>query len=750
MALPAGSAVEKSFTLTPPETFRGPLTWRFTVDKVAHNFYAGAVGPSAAQAEWLGMNYDSRQNAETAIRLLKDFRFGGVRLWAAHRELPYQGFRDVPIFKKNGFYVMLCLSLGGVAPSYLVPLDFTAWQANLSREAGKVKGLVDCYEVLNETNIWRGRTPLTEPDKYEEMTPAANTRVIKAAAEALRKADPATKIGGPASCHTDINWTASLLKLGVAPYLDIITEHPYRELPELPDYEEDIHSLRAVLDRYREGFPLIASEAGERGICIFADEEIPQFERERTAYNLRMMLIALANGYRQYHHFNIDLSSGGTSWGVTLTGNPENGTLPRPAPVLYALRNAADRLGGNVTPAGRVRLGSSYRCYLFDRGDRRVAALWKWNGKPTVFRLPKGVRAEAFDVMGNPLDLDSLTLSGQPIWLESGLPAKEFAGVLEQARLEDGVGFPDARLVVTGAREFGIELANSGRTPMSGEIRILTPNVARTEKAAFAAIPGEGRQTVRFEAVEPIRPADRQVEVAVSVSGKEERKLTFNLRSILVPRAKKPLKIDGNLSDWPADSEFARLDAKNAVGTGKGDAQVLKRTNADLRLAWDDDFLYLAATTDKPECVANTISPSRLWSGDGLQIAFDPLRNATPELAGYQDDDYEFSAGLFEGKPVVYMHNAATARHDSVDKPLGIAPSVRCAIRTEGGKTVYELAFPRLLVSPFRLRPDSAMRFNIIVNVNDGKERVGWLELTPGIGQQPKRPGLFTDLVLLK
>ncbi|MPN26033.1 hypothetical protein SDC9_173455 [bioreactor metagenome] len=96
------------------------------------------------------------------------------------------------------------------------------------------------------------------------------------------------------------------------------------------------------------------------------------------------------------------------------------------------------------------------------------------------------------------------------------------------------------------------------------------------------------------------------------------------------------------------------------------------------------------------------------------------------------------------------MHCAAAARHDSVDKSLGVVPHVRSAIRTANGKTVYELAFPRLLVSPFRLQPDSAMRFNVIVNVNDGKERVGWLELTPGIGQQPKRPGLFTDLVLLK
>ena len=128
---------------------------------------------------------------------------------------------------------------------------------------------------------------------------------------------------------------------------------------------------------------------------------------------------------------------------------------------------------------------------------------------------------------------------------------------------------------------------------------------------------------------------------------------------------------------------------------------------------------------------------------------FDPLRNATKELQGYQDDDYEFAAGLWQGRPVVYMHRAAAALYDSVDKQLGVVPAVKSAIRVENGRTVYELAFPRLLVSPFRLQAGSAMRFSVLVNVNNGKGRAGWLELTPGIGQTPKLPGNFIDLILL-
>ena len=41
------------------------------------------------------------------------------------------------------------------------------------------------------------------------------------------------------------------------------------------------------------------------------------------------------------------------------------------------------------------------------------------------------------------------------------------------------------------------------------------------------------------------------------------------------------------------------------------------------------------------------------------------------------------------------------------------------------------------------------MRVNILVNIGNRKGRAGYLQLTPGIGEAPKRPGLFMDLVLL-
>ena len=138
-----------------------------------------------------------------------------------------------------------------------------------------------------------------------------------------------------------------------------------------------------------------------------------------------------------------------------------------------------------------------------------------------------------------------------------------------------------------------------------------------------------------------------------------------------------------------------------------------------------------------------------LFLGDGVQIAMDTIRNATPGQIGFQDDDFEYSIGNLNGKPVVYRHFASAPSYDSLEKQIGIAQDVKAEISVKDGKTIYEIAFPRRAVSPFRLEPGSAMRINVLVNIANAKGRAGYLELTPGIGAA-KQPGKFMDLILEK
>ena len=341
----------------------------------------------------------------------------------------------------------------------------------------------------------------------------------------------------------------------------------------------------------------------------------------------------------------------------------------------------------------------------------------------------------------------TLELDEFPVYLETAAAVdelKQWIGALELG----GTRPLDAALEVSGESSFQIRLFNGSNRPVSGRVKVLTPNVVKgaTERE-FPAIPAEESRSVEFQTVTGITPTDRPFELEVIPAGGAARRVRFNLRSILVPKLANAPSVDGRDREWSKMVPL-RLTSAQAVRLAPWTPQE-DRIQAEMRLGWDENYLYLVMAVDKADVVESAVGPSGLWNGDSLQIAFDPLRNATKDLQGYQDDDYEFAVGLWQGKPVVYMLRAAAALYDSVDKQLGVVPSVKSAIRVENGRTVYELAFPRLLVSPFRLQAGSAMRFSLLVNVNNGRGRAGWLELTPGIGQTPKQPGNFIDLVLL-
>ena len=352
--------------------------------------------------------------------------------------------------------------------------------------------------------------------------------------------------------------------------------------------------------------------------------------------------------------------------------------------------------------------------------------------------------------MGTPVDSDKVIIDEYPSYLESSLSAESLGKTIASGVSASDIFPLDVNLIIKGQESFAIKLSNKTGKPVSGKIDVLNQGiVAGKQSDEFSTIAAESNGMVTLKTVKTIGPSNMPVKLLITVNGGKTKKVEFNLRSLLVPYAAKKLTIDGNISDWPKTAKPLSLNSANAVKL-KGWAATDNKLTAQVRLAWDNDYLYVAVCDNKTSYVENPRSSTSLWRGDGLQIAYDTLHNATPKTVGYQDDDYEFSVGKFKGKSLVFMHNSAAATYDSLDKPVGFVPGVKRSIKTTSTGTVYELAFPRLLVSPFRLEPDSSMRFNIILNINNGKDRIGWLELAPGIGQMPKKPGSFMDIVLTK
>ena len=99
----------------------------------------------------------------------------------------------------------------------------------------------------------------------------------------------------------------------------------------------------------------------------------------------------------------------------------------------------------------------------------------------------------------------------------------------------------------------------------------------------------------------------------------------------------------------------------------------------------------------------------------------------------------EHLARLADGRPQSFIWEA----------PAGFpaeaaARSIRLTTHRDDGKqvTAYraKLSFDSFGLSPEKLR--NGIRFNLLVNDNDGEGRDGWLQLAPGIGDE-KDPGKF-------
>ena len=738
----AKGTAKRTVSVTPPENLRGAANLLFNVGGKQAGVYFGVAEKPGKLSHRIGVNYTpGSSNIHKAIPLLKDFRIGALRLWSTYRATPNTGFRDVEEFHKNGFYLMMCYGSEGFAPWPMIPKDFTAWRKKLNGFAAQYRGKIQIYEMLNETNIWGGRMKNPDPSKYYEMTPEVNALVIRELSEAVKAGDPDAKVAGPASCHTDIAWTSSMLAKGGAKGLDVITEHPYRQLPELPDYEPELQTLQKVADKYKPGFPVTATEAGERSFSLFPDNNrIPGFERQRVAYNTRMMLIGFGNGLQQYYHFTFTMDFEGCGWGFLLQGNPDNGRQPMPAPVMFACKNAADRLE-DAKPAGRVKLGFNYRCYIFDRGDKRVAALWKWNGKPTRTPLPAELKnAAVYDVMGTEIKSGEIELSEFPVYLETELSAAELATAIRKTDLNAGTNLFDANAIVVAEREIKVRILNLGTKPLAGTVETLG------RKQSFPAIAPEEFGEVSFRLPSPVSLKNNTVQATVRTGSGAEKKFRWNLRAILAPRAEKAPVIDGDLSDWNAQAKEIPLSLRTRLKPWTSAEDAIR---ANAQLMWDDAHLYLGVTVFKRDNVESPVGVSGLWHGDGIQFAFDPIRNALKEVKDYQDDDFEYAAALVSGKPVIFRTKASAATYDSLEKEIGLLQDVPVAIRRYPDRTIYEFAFPRQSVSPFRLESGSSMRMNVLVNIGTKNGRAGFLQLTPGIGENPKRPGLFMDLVLM-
>ncbi len=258
------------------------------------------------------------------------------------------------------------------------------------------------------------------------------------------------------------------------------------------------------------------------------------------------------------------------------------------------------------------------------------------------------------------------------------------------------------------------------------------------------AIAPEGKTEVLFDTLRPI--GMEPVPLKAEIDGKQ---FEFQLKGLTAAHLKKDPVIDGDLGDWKDIPAITLTAAENASRHIPWTPEE-KQTKAELRFAWNTNGFYMAVTVFKKGFhPVDENGTGSTWLGDGIQIGMDTLKNAVSG-AGYQDDDFEYDIAMFKGRPLVNRGRGSLAIHDSLSKKIGPADDVTCAIRVNPDSVTYELAFKPFAVSPFQLKAGESMRVSVIVNLNNGKERIGYLQLTPGLGTAKKDPSQFIGIFLEK
>ena len=374
---------------------------------------------------------------------------------------------------------------------------------------------------------------------------------------------------------------------------------------------------------------------------------------------VRTMIVSFAGGSERFFDFQLGTHNIMFQYMSIHNGNPDNDYMARPGCILYAERALMDLIE-DAPCVKAIPVGVSSRAYIFDRGDRRIVAMWKFLGDPKTLNLPK--KATVYDFMGTRAEKDEITLDGFPQYL------------------------------------------------------VTNDSVGQIEKL-FATLDFSSDKAATEEKRE-------QLKVPYF-----EKEVDWSKAAVAVGKKADPCAKPGSRASFSGEPK-------------SGDA-------LEVRLAWNRSGLMMRVTVEKEGFhPADGESVMNLWKGDGLQVAFDTIKNAQAVTTGYNDDDFEYDLAMHDGKPIAFRRKASLAYHDSLHKPLGVIEDVAFDVGHQGRKTIYTIKFAPQAISPFRLDKGESMRFAALANLSDGKTRYGALETAPGILVKGKWPYGFQEIVL--
>lgn len=275
----------------------------------------------------------------------------------------------------------------GSAPS--TEEDLSSFGQYVEEITRRYSNRIHYWEVWNEPNTIRFRAPKPEAREY--------VQILKTAYTAIKKVAPEKQVIGMATNLVDLSFIEDALKMGAGDYTDIISIHPYQNLPPTdgsPSSElGKIRTLSKILQTYNCPRPLWITECGWQ-------TQGNMSERTQAVYLVKFHVLALAEGLvEKIYWYNLTDSEESDISEGRYFGLVHKDQTPKPSYVSYY--TMVEHLHDFIS-VKRLELSEGVYGFDFIFQDRhKVRVLWT-EKTPEMIEIPGKARVR--DLLGNEID----------------------------------------------------------------------------------------------------------------------------------------------------------------------------------------------------------------------------------------------------------------------------------------------------------------------------------------------------------
>ncbi len=595
--------------------------------------------------------------------------------------------------------------------------EMSAWREYVRTMMTRYRGVIRYWEVWNEPDL-KGFNRMSL-EEYVALQKAAFEEAVEAAPEAIVMTGGFATMS-PHPGKKSPTFHRDYLKQA-AGYFKI---HAYHEHSSFQRYANSVDNL--FLPMRAETGTSVPWYANETAVTSMNGSE-----KNQAIELFKKLLFAWARGAIGYNWYDLRNDGSDPAESEHNFGMITNDFYPKPVYVVY------NTLAANFLKAGFVRqLEAPPGCWLFQFADAGDILIPAWNESQFGSSIVLAVRTDAqkafiIDLMGNATEqpiIDGMTLvEAKPIpriLKLTGAARADMAGSL--------ITVKDGGLALPGKT---FKLAVSLRNPLGTErefqlkLRGLPPefSVKSPEQAVKVASGSESVAVFEIAVASGYKPSYGQ-----------EHVLNIDYRLAQTPW-------QGTLSVPVNSAIMIAREKREPDFTLNNRSQVVSLTAADPAMAhriWKnaDDLsarIYLSEAGGKFKLRAEVTddihhqpySGASAWQGDNIQLAF-----LLPGQQGYWEIGL---SRLNSGASEVYLFQSPQG-FDA--KKSAAAMTLKTTV--EGKQLIYELEIPFQAVGMNQAALRSGIRFNLLINDNDGEGRDGWLHIAPGIGEN-KNPEKF-------